>query len=104
MTRPLRFAPAAVDCRRRKGGGVVLESPQPLAPYARSIGEKLVEWAGRAPDRAFVAERARDVGDGWRRVSYGEALATVRELASGLLALGLGPTRPLALLSGYSVD
>src|SRR5439155_16743445 len=101
MARPLRFAPAEVDCRRRTDGTVVLESPQPLAPFARSVGAKLVEWAGRAPDRVFLAERSPE---GWRRVRYGEALAAVRELAAGLVGLGLSPTRPLALLSGNGVD
>src|SRR5437660_8019911 len=101
MPRPLRFAPAEVDCRRRSDGTVVLESPQPLAPYGRCVGDKLAEWAGRAPERVFLAERSPE---GWRRVRYGEALVAVTELAAGLLALGLGPSRPLALLSGNGVD
>src|SRR5260370_154784 len=48
MPRPLRFAPAEVDCRRRSDGTVVLESPQPPAPSGRSVGDKLAEWAQRA--------------------------------------------------------
>src|SRR5262249_24230142 len=39
-----------------------------------------------------------------RTVGHGAALAAVRELAAGLLALGLSPARPLALLSGNGVD
>ena|SRR5439155_10518090 len=97
MARPLRFAPAEVDCRRRTDGTVVLESPQPLAPFARSVGAKLVEWAGRAPDRVFLAERSPE---GWRRVRYGEALAAVRELAAGLVALDLPVNPSVSAASG----
>ncbi|HEX6836630.1 MAG TPA: feruloyl-CoA synthase, partial [Polyangia bacterium] len=63
---------------------------------------RLAEWAERAPERIFLAERAPD--GGWRRTSYGEAAAAMRTLAGGLAALGLGPTRPLAILSGNSID
>jgi feruloyl-CoA synthase len=61
----------------------------------------LVRWATEAPDRTFLAERA---GSGWRRVGYRDALAAVRGLAQTLLDRGLGPTRPLAILSGNSID
>jgi feruloyl-CoA synthase len=98
----MKFAPAVVDCSRRDDGAVVLESPQPLEPHAPSLTAKLAEQAQRAPERTFLAERATD--GNWRRLSYGDAWETTRALAGGLLALGLGPTRPLAILSGNSID
>jgi feruloyl-CoA synthase len=60
-----------------------------------------VHWAHHAPERTLYAERA---GEAWRRVSYREALASVRSLGQALLDLGLGPERPLMVLSGNSID
>ena len=98
----MNFAPAEVRCRRRDDGTLVLESPLPLEPHPPSVTARLADWAARAPERTFLAERAPD--GGWRRVSYGEAAAAMRALAGGLHALGLGPARPLAILSGNSID
>ena len=104
----MNFAPAVVDCRRRADGAIVLESPLPLAPYPPSLTARLAEWAARAPERTFLAERAPSAGGGalghWRTLSYGQAWRRARELAGALVALGLGPTRPLAILSGNSID
>ena len=83
-----RFAPAGVDLERRADGSIVLRSPQPLAPPARAVGEWLVQWAGRAPDRTFLAERA---GDGWRKLAYREVLDAARRVGQALLDRGLGP-------------
>src|SRR5262245_13385480 len=98
---PVRFAAPAVLRAPRPGGGFILRSPVPAAEPARCVGDWLVRWATEAPDRTFLAER---VGDGWRRVNYRDALAAVRNVAQPLLDQGLGPTRPLAILSGNSID
>ena len=96
-----RFAPAGVDLERRADGSIVLRSPQPLAPPVRAVGEWLVQWAGRAPDRTFLAERA---GDGWRKLAYREVLDAARRVGQALLDRGLGPDRPVAILSDNGVD
>jgi feruloyl-CoA synthase len=90
----------------RLGGGFILRSPVPLPEPVRCLGDMLVRWAREAPDRTFLAERsAVNTGhDGWRRVSYEQALASVRGLAQAILDAGLGPTRPLAIASGNSID
>jgi len=98
----IRFAPAAVDVETR-GGGMVLRSPQPLAPFARCAGDWLEAWAARTPERVFLAERAPHAA-GWRELTYGAARASVRRIAGGLLALGLDATRPVMLLSDNSID
>ncbi len=99
---PPRFAPALVERVPRDGGGFVLRSPTPLAPYARCLGDLLEQWAVAAPERTFVAER--DASGDWRRVSYREARAAVWSIAQALIDLGLGPTRPLVVLSDNGVD
>ena len=97
----LRYAPAEVNVENRSDGSTVLRSPQQLKPYARAVGDWLVQWYERAPDRIFLAERK---GEGWRRVSYRDALSDARRIGQALLNLGLGPEKPVAILSDNSVD
>jgi len=97
----LRYAPAEVNVEKRADGAVILRSPQALKPYARAVGDWLLHWYERAPDRTFIAERK---GDGWRRVSYRDALSDARRVGQALLNLGLGPDKPVAILSDNSVD
>jgi feruloyl-CoA synthase len=71
--------------------------PEPV----RCIGDWLVRWAREAPDRTFLAERRAGA---WVRVTYAQALARVRGLAQALLDRGLSASRPLAILSGNSIE
>jgi feruloyl-CoA synthase len=97
----LRYAPAEVTVEKRRDGSVLLRSPQALKPYARAVGDWLVQWYERAPERTFLAERK---GDGWRRLSYRDALSDARRIGQALLNLGLGPDKPVAILSDNSID
>ncbi len=97
----LRFAPAEVRVERRADGTTILRSPQPLRSHERSAGEWLVRWAKDAPQRVFLAERD---GQLWRKVTYAQALDAARRIGQALLERGLGPHRPVAILSDNSVD
>jgi len=97
----IRFTAPSIERVSRPGGGFILRSRAEPPPYARCLGDALAHWAHHAPDRTLYAERA---GSGWRRVSYREAFASARALGAALLAMGLGPDRPLMILSGNSVD
>ncbi len=97
----LRYAPAELKLEERADGSIVLRSPQALKPYARAVGDWLTHWYERAPDRTFIAERK---GDGWRRVSYRDALSDARRIGQALLNLGLNADKPVAILSDNSVD
>jgi feruloyl-CoA synthase len=97
----LRFAPAEVRVERRADGTTVLRSPQPLRDYGRSVGEWLLRWAKEAPQRVFLAERE---GEQWRKVTYAQALDAARRIGQALLERGLGPEKPVAILSDNSVD
>ncbi|GAB4181315.1 MAG: feruloyl-CoA synthase [Rhodocyclaceae bacterium] len=99
---PLDFAPPALDLRTRDDGSLVLRSPMALEPYGRCLGEWLEHWGRQAPDRTFLAERS--AGGGWRRVSYAQALASVRAIGQALLERRLSMERPLAVLSDNGVD
>ncbi len=95
------FAPARVEVRPLEGGGYLLRSPQELGPYARCLGDLLVHWAERTPDRRFIAERA---ATGWRSLTYGETLTAVEAIGQALLDRRLSSERPVAILSDNSID
>jgi feruloyl-CoA synthase len=97
----LRFAAAEVDVERRQDGTLVLRSPQRLRALERCVGEWLAKWAQQSPERTFLAERQ---GDGWRKLSYAQALDGARRVGEALLERGLGPGKPLAILSDNSID
>ena len=97
----LRFAPPRVEMEKRADGSILLRSAQALGAHARAVGEWLVHWANTAPDRIFLAERS---GEGWRKLTYLEALDATRRIGESLLARGLGPDNPVAILSDNSLD
>ncbi|HZM61773.1 MAG TPA: feruloyl-CoA synthase [Vicinamibacterales bacterium] len=101
MSTTIRLAPAQVVVERRDDGTSILRSPEPLAPFARVVGEWLVQWAAREPDRCFLAERR---GEQWRRVTYAGALDATRRIGTSLLERGLTAATPVAILSDNSID
>ncbi len=104
-TKPLALAAVDVVSRPLPGGGLLLRARRDLDPYPPSLGALLHHWADQAPERVFLAERLTgQTGASWRRVSYSEALAAVERIASALLERGLGPERPVLLLSDNGVD
>ena len=97
----LRFAPPKAELEKRADGVMVLRSPQKLAAYPRCVTEWLVQWSDQAPERTFLAERA---GERWKKLTYRETYGAVRRIAQALLDRGLGPDKPVAILSDNSVD
>jgi feruloyl-CoA synthase len=100
MRSALRFAPAEVRMEKRREA-VYLRSPQKLGPYPRCVTEWLVQWSDREPTRVFLAERK---GDGWRSLTYRETYGAARRIGQALLERGLGPERPVAILSDNGID
>jgi feruloyl-CoA synthase len=88
---------------RRTDGTVLLKSRIPLQAYERHIPASLAKWAREAPERIWLAQRGGPDRQ-WRKVSYGEAKRTVDALTQGLLDLGIAEGRPVAILSGNSIE
>ncbi|MFQ3789547.1 feruloyl-CoA synthase [Halomonas sp. A29] len=86
----------------RDDGTRLLSIEEPLGAYPDSLLDCLERWAHEAPERTFVARR--DAGGEWQRLSYAETLTRVRCLAQGLLNRELSAERPLAILSGNSIE
>ncbi|MDA0182345.1 feruloyl-CoA synthase [Solirubrobacter phytolaccae] len=83
-------------------GSLILRSEVELEPYEASLGLLLRHWAREAPDRLFLAERGPE-GD-WIELTWGEAGRKANSVAQALLDRGLGPQRPLLILSGNAID
>src|SRR5215469_8539302 len=92
-----------IAVERRDDGSVVLKSRIPLQPYDKHIPASLAKWAREAPERIWLAQRGGPERQ-WRKVSYGEAKHTVDALTQGLLNLKLVEGRPVAILSGNSIE
>jgi len=93
------------DFSRRADGATVVVSREPLTAYPERLTDRLIEWATRDPARTLVAKREpSEKGGDWRRVSYGEALASARAIAQALLDRELSPERPVAILSDNDIE
>jgi len=92
-----------IDVERRPDGAIVMKSRIPLQAYHAHIPEALARWARERPDRVWLAQR-RGPERQWRKVSYGEAKRTVDALTQALLDLAVGADRPVAILSGNSIE
>ena len=96
------FASPAVVAEPAAGDCLLLRSAEPLGGYPVSVIHSLRGWALEEPDHPLVAERA--AGGSWRTCTYGGAVAAADAIGQALLERGLGPDRPLLILSGNGVD
>ena len=92
----------AAHFETRPDGTTLVNSAEPLRAYPPRLTDRLVHWAGVAPDRTLVAKRVN--GGDWRRVSYAEALGAARCIAQALLDRGLTAERPVAILSDNDIE
>jgi feruloyl-CoA synthase len=100
--RPVKLGPRGTVVREGAGGVTYLSSPHALAPYPRSLTERLAHWAHEAPDRVLLAERGRD--GAWRELRFGEAHRRACRIAQGLLDRGLSRDRPVVILSEGGIE
>src|SRR6476646_9444060 len=101
--RKIEWLPRDIAVERRPDGVIVLKSRIPLQPYEKHIPASQAKWANEAPERTWLAQRGGPERQ-WRKVSYGEAKRTVDGLTQGLLNLALEVGRPVAILSGNSIE
>ena len=100
--RQVRFPPADVECRRSADGSLIVRPTHPLGPYPDKLTERLDDWAARAPDRVFLANRDRN-GE-WRTATYAQMRASARNVAQALLDRPVSVERPIAILSGNNIE
>ncbi|MQV24876.1 hypothetical protein CN116_05520 [Sinorhizobium meliloti] len=80
---------------------IVVKGPKLQRAPFQSVGAMLDAAAMRAPDHHFLIHAS---GGDARSLKYGDAARRVRQLGGALLEFGLSADRPLAILSGNSID
>ena len=100
------------DIENRPDGTIYMRETSELASYLPSMPACLRHWAEVAPDRVWLAQRPQPAAD-WVRLGYGEAFERASRIAHQFLSWqrdgqtdgrGLGPERPVMILSGNSID
>ena len=92
-----------IELTRRDDGSMILRSRVPLQDYPTHIPSLLQRWADERPDHTWLAQRRGPEGD-WLKISYAQARQTVNALTQALLDLGAGSDKPVAILSGNSIE
>jgi len=99
---PRCLAPCRARRIARADGGFLLESPEPLQPYGRCVGEWLERWAQQTPQAVAFAEPA--AGGGWRSLDWRTLREQVGRVAQGLLDHRLPAGRPIVVLSDNALE
>jgi feruloyl-CoA synthase len=94
------FAAPDIEAIRRADGSVVLRSRQALQPHPPTVTHAFRTGSERHPDRVLATEPA---ADGRVTLTWGQARAQADAVAQALLDAGLGPERPLLVLSANSL-
>ncbi len=126
--RRVRLGDLTPTVDERPDGTVILRAAQPLGDYPRVLTDRLEYWARQAPDRTLLAwnrghgQQPRSTtraqpqttpttridsdsdSRSFERLTYADALEKVRCLGQALLDRSLTADRPLAILSGNSVE
>jgi feruloyl-CoA synthase len=101
--RKIEWLERDIAVERRPDGVIIMQSRIPLKAYEKHIPASLAKWAAERPNQIWLAQRA-GADRQWRKVSFGEAKKTVDALTQGILNLGLPEGRPVAILSGNSIE
>ncbi|MFM1879250.1 MAG: hypothetical protein RLZZ241_2116 [Bacteroidota bacterium] len=93
-----------VDIAQRKdpSGFLYLQSNIPLEAGPEVTTERLQHWAREIPNTVFLAQRTP--GGIWQTLTYQQTWEQVQHLGQFLLNAGLSEARPLAILSGNSLE
>ena len=105
--RALEFGVTRVALRDGPPGVHYLRAEQPLQEFPARMTDRLQHWVKVAPERTFMARRAKLSGGGtgdWVKVSYARAWACARCIAQGLINRGLSVERPVVILSENDLE
>ncbi|MDE2361258.1 MAG: feruloyl-CoA synthase [Hyphomicrobiales bacterium] len=102
MERAVELGPQDVEIDRRANGIIYARSPHAIGPVPGDVTSLLEHWARETPEQTFVARRAAD--GGWRTLSYGRFYDRMRGICAALLARDVSAERPVAILSGNSIE
>ena len=91
----LHYPPQEIDTEEREDGTIILRSPLKLGECEKSVGEKFRKTCKAYHNNIWLAER---VGEDWRTITYGEALAAVDSLAQSMVDMELNQSQGIMIL------
>lgn len=91
-----------VQKREVKNGTIYVRSNVALALHPVRMTERLSHWATEQPDTVFLGQRDKD--GQWKTISYAQTWKHVKAIAQFLLDKGVSKEKPLAILSGNSIE
>ena len=100
--RRVQFGVGPLEVTESRDGTLRVRSTTALGTYPERVVDRLFEHAAVAPERTFIARRGAD--GQWRHLTYAQAAACARSMGEALLARGLSADRPVAILSGNSIE
>ena len=83
-------------------GTSYLKAKVPLEASPNRITDRLVFWVENRPNEVFLAQR--DKRGNWRKMTYSEIFAQVKTISQYLLQQEVSAERPVAILSGNSIE
>ncbi|WP_206951537.1 feruloyl-CoA synthase [Trinickia acidisoli] len=100
--RRVQFGAGPLEVTEHRDGTLRVRSTTALGAYPARVIDRLFEHAALSPERTFIARR--DADEQWRHLTYAQAAAAARSIGEALLARGLDVSRPVAILSGNSIE
>ncbi|MEZ5650966.1 MAG: AMP-binding protein [Burkholderiaceae bacterium] len=99
----VNWMPRDIELIARDDGTKIMRSRVPLQTPVPHVPHLLRSAAAAHPERTWLAQR-RGPDRQWHRLGYGEAMRRVDSLTQGLLDLSANAERPVAILSGNSIE
>ena len=97
-----KFWQPELSVSRAPDGVIHIAQKSPLPAHDQILADYLDKWATKTPERRFLARR--DNQGAWRYITYEEARDKARIIGAHLLQQGLGPDKPLLILSENSLE
>jgi feruloyl-CoA synthase len=101
--RKIEWLERDIAVERRPDGVIIMQSRIPLQAWEKHIPASLAKWAVEKADRTWLAQRGGPDRQ-WRKLPFADAKRTVDALTQGILNLKLPEGRPVAILSGNSIE
>ncbi|MFX0557834.1 feruloyl-CoA synthase [Maribacter sp. CXY002] len=94
----------AIDIEKRieNDGTVYLKSNVPLEQHPGRVTDRLLFWARQTPDAIFLAQRGDD--GTWLKLTYDQVWKKIQHIGQFLLDSGASLDKPIAILSGNSLE
>ena len=99
---PDDFWSPSFNIETQADGTILMAQTAGLPDHLPTLADYLDQWADATPDQPWLAQRGAD--DQWDMITYGQARDQACALGSALLNLGLGPDKPLLILSENSLS